>query len=439
MFVEVIRKKRDGGHLTSAEIRQFVAGLSDSTLATEQVAALAMAICLQSMSAKETFELTRAMAESGRVLKWGDTLNGPVVDKHSTGGVGDKVSLMLAPIVAACGGYVPMISGRGLGHSGGTLDKLASIPGYNSVPDSRVFEETVRNVGCAIVGQTDDLAPADRRLYAVRDVTATVESVPLITASILSKKFAAGLSGLVMDIKVGSGAFMTALEDATELGQSIIDTAKLLGLTCRALVTDMNQVLGNTAGNGLEVREAVRFLRNDDRESRLDRVVLSLCGELLHLSGLASNPEEGAKAADAAVSSGRAAQVFDRMVFQLGGPKDFVEGYTKHLPPASVSLPVFAKQSGVLAEVDAKAIGLAIVELGGGRKHIDDDLDLTVGFSEILALGESVDVSTPLCVVHAANETDAVQASESFLDACHIGSQASNKPLIHRVLTQPSE
>ncbi|MEM7283008.1 MAG: thymidine phosphorylase [Pseudomonadota bacterium] len=420
MFVEVIRKKRDGGVLTPQDIQQFVQGLSDNSLGVEQIAALAMAICVRSMTDEETFQLTKSMAESGRVLEWGSNLNGPVLDKHSTGGVGDKVSLMLAPIIAACGGYVPMISGRGLGHSGGTLDKLASIPGYNTVPDMTVFQDTVRDVGCAIVGQSVDLAPADGRLYAVRDVSGTVESVPLITASILSKKYAAGLSGLVMDIKVGTGAFMRELEDAQALGECIIETARRLGLTCHALVTDMNQVLGNTAGNALEVKEAVEFLANKKREPRLNEVVLSLAGELLYLAGLVSSQEVGESRADKVICTGHAAEVFDRMVCALGGPADFMEGYSNHLQTSAVSKAVYPKQSGVLREVDTKAIGLAIVELGGGRKHIEDELDLAVGFSEIAPIGQSVDTKTPLAIVHAGNEADATMAGAAFSDACGI-------------------
>jgi len=282
LFVDVIRKKRDGGELSEDEIGFFVDGLADGSLPAEQVSALAMAIFLNSMSFAEAGTLTRRMSASGVVLDWTDQdLDGPVIDKHSTGGIGDKVSFLLAPIAAACGLYVPMISGRGLGHGGGTLDKIGSIPGYNPFPDPALFRKVVREVGCAIIGQTRDLAPADRRLYAIRDVTATVESIPLITASILSKKMAAGLDGLVMDVKFGSGAFMSTPEQAEALARSIIGTADASGMRTHALLTDMNENLGLTAGNAVEVRESVDFLTGVRREQRVLEVTQSLVAEML--------------------------------------------------------------------------------------------------------------------------------------------------------------
>ena len=286
LFTDIIRRKRDGGVLSDEEIQFFVDGLADESLPAEQVSALAMAIFLNSMSFDEAATLTLAMARSGTILEWDpNEFDGPVVDKHSTGGVGDKVSFLLAPIMAACGCYVPMISGRGLGHTGGTTDKAESIPGYNATPGLVTFREVVRDVGCAIIGQTPDLAPADRRFYSIRDVTGTVESVPLITASILSKKIAAGLQGLVMDVKVGNGAFMENMDRARELAFSIIGTAAKAGPKTHAVVTDMNEVLGTTAGNALEIAESVRFLRNEVREPRLNDVTLALCAEMLLVAG----------------------------------------------------------------------------------------------------------------------------------------------------------
>ncbi len=276
LFVDVIQKKRDGEELTTEEIEFFVKGLADSSIPSEQVAALAMAVIFRSMTFDEAATLTTEMANSGTVLEWqSEDLGGPVIDKHSTGGVGDKVSFLLAPIAAACGCFVPMISGRGLGHTGGTLDKAESIPGYNATPDFDLFKKVVKSTGCAIIGQTVDLAPADRRFYAIRDVTATIESIPLITASILSKKIAAGLEGLVMDIKLGSGAFMPSLERATKLSKSIIRTAATAGLKTHTLITDMNEVLGQTAGNAIEIMESVEFLKNENREPRLNEAVVS--------------------------------------------------------------------------------------------------------------------------------------------------------------------
>ena len=321
LFTDIIRRKRDGGALSDEQIRFFVNGLADESLPAEQVSSLAMAIFLNSMSFDEAATLTIAMAQSGTILQWdASEFDGPVVDKHSTGGVGDKVSFLLAPIMAACGCFVPMISGRGLGHTGGTTDKAESIPGYNATPDLDTFRRVVKDVGCAIIGQTPELAPADRRFYSIRDVTGTVESVPLITASILSKKIAAGLQGLVMDVKVGSGAFMDTIERAEELANSIIGTAARAELRTHAVVTDMNQVLGTTAGNALEIAESIRFLRGDERDARLEDVTLALCGEMLVVGGLETDRAAARVRCDEAVSSGRAAESFGRMVAALGGP-----------------------------------------------------------------------------------------------------------------------
>jgi thymidine phosphorylase len=369
-------------------------------------------------------------------LQWrAEELGGPVVDKHSTGGVGDKVSFLLAPIVAACGGFVPMISGRGLGHTGGTLDKIDSIPGYRSTPDLATFEKVVRSVGCAIIGQTSDLAPADRRLYAIRDVTGTVESIPLITASILSKKIAAGLNALVMDVKVGSGAFMASMEQARALARSIIATAAGAGLKCHALITDMNETLGLSAGNAVEIRESGAYLTNAHRDARLDEVVLSLCAELLLLGGVENQREVALRRAESAVSSGKAAEIFGRMVAALGGPADLLERIDHYLPVAPVTAPIAPAQSGYLSAVDARAVGNAIIELGGGRRRADDKLDLSVGFTDIAPIGAAVDRQRPLAVVHAASDAAAQRAIRNLRSACTI-TQASPppRPVIYETL-----
>ena len=422
LFVDVIRKKRDKETLTEEDLRFFVNGLADGSLPAEQVSALAMAIFLNSMSFAEAGILTRLMAQSGLVLQWdSENLDGPVVDKHSTGGIGDKVSFLLAPIAAACGCYVPMISGRGLGHGGGTLDKVDSIPGYDSVPGADMFRNVVAEVGCAIIGQTSDLAPADRRFYSIRDVTSTVESVPLITASILSKKTAAGLDALVMDVKYGSGAFMSTMEEAETLANSIIQTGSESGLLTHALITDMNENLGVTAGNALEVRESVGFLTGELRESRLNEVTLNLVAEMLKVGGLESDRERGVACADEAVSSGHAAEVFGRMVAALGGPADFVENCDRYLPVAPVRRPVYATERGVLSAVDGRHFGHAIIEMGGGRRKVDDELDLSVGFSEVVPVGTALDADTPLAVVHAPDDASADVASRMLREACTIG------------------
>ncbi|MDJ0749074.1 MAG: thymidine phosphorylase [Woeseiaceae bacterium] len=434
LFTDVIRTKRDGGELTDEQIAFFVAGLADESLPAEQVSALAMAVFLNSMSFDEAAALTLAMANSGTVLDWSDAgLDGPVVDKHSTGGVGDKVSFLLAPIVAACGCYVPMISGRGLGHTGGTTDKAEAIPGYNATPDFASFRRTVGEVGCAIIGQTADLAPADRRFYAIRDVTGTVESVPLITASILSKKIAAGLDCLVMDVKVGSGAFMETPDRGRELATSIIGTAAKAGLRTHALLTDMNEVLGSTAGNALEIDESVKFLRNEHRERRLDEVVIALCAEMLLIGGVEQDRSAAMRRCDEAVTSGAAAEVFARMVTALGGPADFIDNAASHLDRAPVVRPVYAE--GFVCAVDTRAVGNAIIELGGGRREVGQSLDLSVGFSDIAPIGTELSGDRPLAVVHAASDADAEAAENRLLAAVTRGEERpSDRPVIAEIL-----
>jgi len=435
LFTDIIRTKRDGGELSDEQIGFFVDGLADESIPAEQVSALAMAVVFNSMSFDEAAKLTLAMASSGTVLDWQDMqLDGPVIDKHSTGGVGDKVSFMLAPIAAACGCYVPMISGRGLGHTGGTTDKAESIPGYNTAPDFATFRKIVRDVGCAIIGQTADLAPADRRLYAIRDITATVESIPLITASILSKKIAAGLDALVMDVKVGTGAFMATLERARKLAESIIATAGMAQLKTHVLITDMNEVLGRTAGNALEIDEVLRYLRNERREARLDEVVLGLCAEMLVVTGIEPDRNAATRKCDDAISSGRALEIFSKMVAALGGPADFVEKSDDYLPKAPVIRPVHAK--GYLATVNARGVGNAIIELGGGRHRVGEELDLSVGFSEVASVGTLLDDQTPVAVVHASTEADAAQAEAGLLAACTFADEApETRPVIHELVS----
>ena len=406
---EVIKAKRDGLPLPDDAIAAFLAGISNGTISEGQAAALAMAIYFNGMTAPECVALTRAMTTSGRVLEW-PGLDRPILDKHSTGGVGDKVSLVLAPIMAACGAAVPMISGRGLGHTGGTLDKLDAIPGYDTAPDVDTFQRIVADAGCAIIGPTEDLAPADRRLYAIRDVTATIESVPLITASILSKKLAAGLDGLVMDVKTGNGAFMVEMAAARELADSIVATAEGAGLPARAVITDMNQVLGHTAGNALEVGEAVAYLTGVRREPRLHEVVTTLCRELLLLGGLAENAAAARADIEAALDSGAAAESFQRMVAASGGPSDFVEHHARHLPRAPVVMAAEVEADAWVDAVQTRSVGLAALALGGGRTRPGESIDHSVGFSEVAGPGDQVGPGRPLALVHARTEADAVEA-----------------------------
>ncbi len=435
LFADVIRAKRDGAELSPEQIRFFVDGLADESLPAEQVSSLAMAVFLNGMTFEEAATLTIGMSQSGTVLDWSDAgFDGPVVDKHSTGGVGDKVSFLLAPIAAACGCFVPMISGRGLGHTGGTTDKAEAIPGYNTAPDFETFKGVVKSVGCAVIGQTADLAPADRRLYAIRDVTATVESIPLITASILSKKIAAGLDALVMDVKVGSGAFMPSHEKSVDLAKSIIATAAQANLRTSAVLTDMNEVLGTTAGNALEIAESMAYLRNDYRDSRLDDVVMALCAEMLLLTGMEDDLDRALDRCDQAVTSGKAAERFDEMCVALGGPAGFVANDGKHLAQAPVKKAVHA--SGFLAAVNVRAVGNAIIELGGGRRQVGEALDLAVGLSDVARIGTLLDGETPLAVVHAASDDDAALAEKLLLEACTVQEEVPQAaPVVHEKIS----
>lgn len=422
---EIIRKKRDGIALSDAEIRFFIQGVADNSIGEGQIAALAMAIYFKDMTMDERVSLTMAMRDSGMVLRWDDLdLPGPVVDKHSTGGVGDVTSLMLGPMVAACGGYVPMISGRGLGHTGGTLDKLESIPGYDIHPDNARFRRITREVGVAIIGQTGDLAPADKRFYATRDITATVDSISLITASILSKKLAAGLGALVMDVKVGSGAFMPTYAASEELARSIVGVANGAGCKTTALLTDMNQVLASSAGNALEVREAVEFLTGVYRNPRLYEVTMALCSEMLQVSGLAADDTEARAKLNAVLDNGRAAEIFGRMVAELGGPIDFIEHYDRYLPQATVIKPVYALTNGFVSAMDTRALGMAVVGMGGGRRNAGDTIDYSVGFNRVLRLGQIADASRPLALVHARNESEWQLAANAIQNAISISSEA---------------
>ncbi|HWM10009.1 MAG TPA: thymidine phosphorylase [Solirubrobacteraceae bacterium] len=411
---EVIRRKRDGHALSREEIDFLVAGITDGSLSGAQVGALAMAMFLRGMDTRERVELTEAMTRSGEVLEW--NLDRPVVDKHSTGGVGDKVSLMLAPIVAACGGAVPMISGRGLGHTGGTLDKLDTIPGYDTKPDVERLQRVVGEVGCAIVGQTAEVAPADRRLYAIRDATGTVESLPLIVASILSKKLAAGLDALVMDVKFGSGAFMAAREDADDLAQALVDVAGGAGLPTVALLTDMDEVLGTTAGNAVEVREAIDYLTGT-REPRLHEVTIALAASLIEQAGLA---DDGRAAAERALESGAAAERFAAMVAALGGPADILEAPDRHLAAAPMVRAIDAP-AGVVARMDCRAVGLVVTGLGGNRRREDDVIDPSVGLTDIAPVGAQVGPDRPLAMVHARDRAAADEAEAALRVAVEVG------------------
>ncbi len=434
---EIIRKKRDGQALSEEEIRFFINGVRDNTVSEGQIAALAMTIYFHDMTLEERVALTMAMRDSGSVLNWQAlNLNGPVVDKHSTGGVGDVTSLMLGPMVAACGGYVPMISGRGLGHTGGTLDKLEAIPGFDIFPDDETFRRIIKEVGVAIIGQTNSLAPADKRFYATRDITATVDSIPLITASILAKKLAEGLDALVMDVKVGSGAFMPTFEQSELLAQSIVGVANGAGCKTTALLTDMNQVLASSAGNALEVREAVRFLTGEYRNPRLLEVTLALSAEMLLSGGLAASTEEATGKLMAVLDNGKAAEVFARMVTAQKGPADFIEKVDKYLPAPMLSKALYAARPGIVSAIDTRALGMAVVAMGGGRRQASDPLDYSVGFSEMAQLGDTADGQRPLAVIHAATERAWQEAADAVTRAIALSETAPQAtPVIYRRIT----
>ncbi|OBZ97242.1 thymidine phosphorylase [Pararhizobium polonicum] len=427
---EIIRRKRNGEALEKADIAAFVHGLADGAISEGQVAAFAMAVWFSGMNLDEIVALTLAMRDSGDVLSWAD-IDSPIADKHSTGGVGDNVSLMLAPIVAACGLAVPMISGRGLGHTGGTLDKLESIPGYDIKPSAALFRQTVREAGCAIIGQTADLAPADRRLYAIRDVTATVDSVPLITASILSKKLAAGLQSLVLDVKIGNGAFMVGLKEAETLARSLVDVANGAGVKTTALITDMNEPLADAAGNAVEIENCLAFLRGEKAGTRLEAVVMSFAAEMLMTSGIAASPTEGTDLARRALQTGAALERFGRMVHSLGGPADFVERPQAYLVKAPVILAVEAPQDGFLQSCDARDVGMEVIALGGGRTRPDEPIDHRVGFSGLKPLGTKLEKGEPIAFVHAAGVDQAEASRARLLEIYAIGDEAPpERPVI---------
>ena len=431
---ELIRRKRDGGELSDDEIAFLVGGIADGGLSDGQVAAFAMAVFFRDLSAAERVALTGAMTRSGTVLEWDA---GPVVDKHSTGGVGDKVSLILAPVVAACGGLVPMISGRGLGHTGGTLDKLDSIPGYDTAPGLDLLRSVVGEAGCAIIGQTPELAPADRRFYALRDATATVESIPLIVGSILSKKLAAGLDALVMDVKSGSGAFMPSRDKSAELARAIVAVATGNGLACEALLTDMDQVLGRTAGNAVEVRESLGVLTHPrTAEPRLVEVTLALTATLLRLGGLHPDDASARAAAAEALTSGAAAERFGRMCAALGGPADLLDDPDRHLPRAPHAAEVFPAAGGHVAAIAVRDLGVTVLELGGGRLREDGAIDHAVGLVDVAGLGEAVGPGgRPLAVVHARDADAAARAADRVRAAFTVGAAPADLPPLTEAVT----
>ncbi|MBF8293214.1 MAG: deoA [Steroidobacteraceae bacterium] len=416
---EAIRRKRDGEALGTRDLQALARGMADGSLADAQVAAFAMAVYFRGMTPAEAAALTIAMRDTGEVFDWKrESLPGPILDKHSTGGIGDLVSLVLGPMLAACGAYVPMIAGRGLAHTGGTLDKLEAIPGYRVQPGPALLRRTVREAGVAIIGAGEYIAPADRRLYSIRDVTATVDCIPLIVASILSKKLAAGLDALVLDVKTGNGAVMTDPALGRELAIRMINTAAEAGLRASAFLTDMSEPLARSAGNALEMHEALGILRGEPADARLMEITLTLGSEVMVLGGLAANAGAAREGLMKSLATGAAAERFARMVASLGGPADFVERPDRYLATASVIVEVPAPGDGFVTAIDTRALGLAVVALGGGRTAPGQAVDPAVGLDQLASLAR----------VHAASADAAHQAVLAVTRAYVIGESPSRRP-----------
>ena len=429
---DVIRKKRDGEHLSREEITFFIEGVTDGAIADYQISALLMAIYLNGMNDAEQGILTEAMLNSGNILDFSNIAK-PKADKHSTGGVGDKTSLLIAPMVAACGVCVPMISGRGLGHTGGTLDKLETIPGYRVDLSTTEFERVLKSVGYAMSGQTAELAPADKKMYALRDATATVEAIPLIVASIISKKGAAGLDAMVIDVKVGSGAFMRQEARAETLAHALVRTGNALGIRTRALLTDMNQPLGRAVGNSLEVKECIQLLRGDGEEGARPVLDLSLelSAHMLVLAHVEKSLEAAHKRLDEILSSGKALECFRKNVEAQGGDPRVCDDPDGFLPLVTETFKVESTRSGFVTKVNAAEIGHAIAAIGGGRVRIDDTIEPTVGFVAEVKIGDRVSAGTALGQVYCRDEPKAREAASRIQASYDVGDQPlSEIPLL---------
>lgn len=442
----IIQRKRDGKDLTREEIRDFIRGMADGSVADYQATAFLMAVYFQGMTLVETVALTEAMLESGDRYDL-SSVAGPKIDKHSTGGVGDKVSLILSPLAAACGLKVPMMSGRGLGHSGGTLDKLESIRGFDVGLSKDRFLEVLKSTGCAMIGQSERIAPADKRLYSLRDVTGTVECIPLIVASILSKKLAEGTQGLVLDVKVGSGAFMKSREQARKLARALVQVAKRLGLKCRAVLTDMNQPLGYAVGNSIEMIESIEVLRNqrfipdalgnaaEVTSADLKELTIQLCAHMLEIGGKTRNVTEGRKLAHTRLTDGSAWRIFRELVKLQDGDLAQIEDPTR-LPLAARVVQWSSPKRGYIAKMDTAAIGRILVELGGGRKKATDSVDHGVGLVFHKKLGARVQPGEPIATVFGPGDRDLGELEKQFLGALELTSARKPVPkLVMEVLS----
>jgi len=431
---DIIDKKRKGLELTTEEINFLVEGFTRGEVPDYQMAAWAMAVCLRGMTPRETADLTMAMARSGDMMDL-SAIHGKKVDKHSTGGVGDKVSLVLIPLVAACGAPVAKMSGRGLGHTGGTIDKLESIPGYRVELTAQEFVDQVNRIGCAVVGQSGNLVPADKKLYALRDVTATVESVPLIASSIMSKKIAGGADAIVLDVKTGSGAFMKSLDDAFQLAAAMVEIGREVGREVAAYITDMDQPLGLAVGNALEVAEAIETLRGFGPKD-LEELCLALGSEMLRLAGVAADAEEARKMLTRALHAGHGLQKLIEMVEAQGGDSSCIRQPVK-LPRASRILPLPAPRAGYVQHIEAVEVGAAAGMLGAGRETKDSQLDLAVGLVLRKKVGDRVEAGEPLVELHVNDDRRLAEVEARLLNAFTIGDeQPAKRQLIYGLVTE---
>lgn len=425
---DVIMKKRNGGELSKEEIRYFISNYTNGAIPDYQVSALMMAIYFQKMTERETFELTMAMAESGEMLDLSD-IQGFKVDKHSTGGVGDKTSLALTPMVAACGLPVAKMSGRGLGHTGGTIDKLECFPGFTTSLTTKQFQENVNRIGIAIMGQTADLAPADKKLYALRDVTATVDNLSLIASSIMSKKLASGADAIVLDVKTGSGAFMKRREDAFALAKTMVKIGKSAGRDVRAVVTDMDQPLGRNVGNALEVKEAIETLKGKG-PADFTELTYVLGRQMLLAGKKATTEAQAMEMLKKAVSSGKALEKLADLVEAQGGKREDVY-HEENLPKASIVMEIPSPQAGYVSEIECDEIGSCCLMLGGGRETKESSIDLSVGLEILKKVGDHVHVGEPLAILHANDEGKARAAMDRFVRAYDF---TDEKPERHQLI-----
>ena len=425
---QTIQKKRDGKALTEEEIRLFINGFTSGELPEYQMSALAMAICFQGMNFDETMWLTRAMVESGKLVEWKGRAGAFYADKHSTGGIGDKVSLILAPLVAACDVKVPMISGRGLGPTGGTLDKLESISGFNVNLSLDDFKRITDRVGCCMIGQTAEIAPADKKFYALRDVTATVSCLPLIVASIMSKKLAENVDGFVLDVKWGSGAFMRTRETSADLAKALVEVGKRYGKKVCALQTDMNQPLGRRIGNALEVRECIEIMNGSTQADDLLEVTLALSAEMLLMAGAAKNVAAAREILQKKLANGEALHKFAEMIAAQGGDAKVCDD-VKRLPSTKQTKPIPAPKTGFVQSIACDQIGYAVIALGGGRRVAADKVDFAVGFEGPKKIGDAVKAGEPLMIMHYNDETRAAEATRMVLDAYKIEDKTVNTRL----------